>query len=458
MFDPHIAEIRFGTGLSPTAQPPQSIQDMLNGLTSPDHMATRFPIEPYDQFRHRVAAFNDVRRTERKNRGTELAERMAKERKSLVKDARTTYATTFRNALLRRVHSETGLRERLAFFWADHFTAHGKVMIVKWATSPYVQEAIRPNITGTFADLLISAVTHPLMLNYLDQQQSVGPNSKRATPKNQRGLNENLAREVLELHTLGVDGPYSQADVRQLAELFTGMGYDRAGAFKFDPRAVEPGHETVLGKSYGSNGGLRDIQAALRDLANHPVTAKHIATKLVRHFISDQPDPDQVKAVETAFLQTGGDLMALYQAMLDHPASWTTTAQNVKLPIDFIASALRALDIGEPYLTRSREKDLRNILYIPLQIMGQPWEKPNGPDGWPEENSHWITPQFMAARLQWALAAPQALRRTLPDPRTFASAALGNRLTQEIRFAAEAAENRWEGIALVLSSPAFQRQ
>ncbi|MGH1466339.1 MAG: DUF1800 domain-containing protein [Cognatishimia sp.] len=458
MFDPHIAEIRFGTGLSPMAKPPQGITAMLEGLTGTDPMADRFPIEPYDQFRHRVAAFNIVRRAERKNRGTALEEQKAQERKSLVKAARTTYATTFRNVLLRRIHSETGLRERLAFFWADHFTAHGKVMIVKWATSSYIEEAIRPNISGTFADLLVAAVTHPLMLNYLDQQQSVGPNSKRATPKNKRGLNENLAREVLELHTLGVDGPYNQEDVRQLAELFTGMGYDREGGFRFDTRAVEPGRETVLGKSYGANGGLRDIQNALRDLAKHPVTARHIALKLVRHFISDTPDPQLVKALETTFLETGGDLLALYKTMLDHPASWDIRAQNVKPPLDFMASALRALDIGERYLARSREKDLRNILYLPLQIMGQPWEKPNGPDGWPEENSHWITPQFMAARLQWALAAPQALRKTLPDPRAFASAALGNRLTQDVRFAAQAAENRWEGIALVLASPAFQRQ
>ena len=165
-----------------------------------------------------------------------------------------------------------------------------------------------------------------------------------------------------------------------------------------------------------------------------------------------------MKAIEVAYLDTGGELMALYQALLEHPASWAYQAQNVKRPVDYMTSALRALEIGESTLSRTRDKDLRNLLYIPLQIMGQPWQAPNGPDGWPEENNHWITPQFMAARLQWALAAPRALRRALPDPRAFARAALGDRLPKDVAFAAEAAENRWEGIALVLASPAFQRQ
>lgn len=463
MFEPEIADIRFGTGLSPSIAPPASVADMLSGLTGPDAMATRFPIESFDEFRPRITAFNLARRTRNKNRGTPKGDQADKERKTLVKSARSAYADFFRNALLRRIHTETGLRERLAFFWGDHFTAHGKVMIIKWSTSPYIESAIRPHITGKFEDLLIAAVTHPLMLHYLDQNISIGPNSpagKRAQKKGQtKGLNENLAREVLELHTLGVGGPYSQDDVRQLAELFTGMTYNKEGAFNFNKNLAEPGAETVLGSAYGSDPAkVEDIHAVLRALARHSITARHIATKLARHFISDTPDPALIAAMETAYLDNDGALMPVYEAMLTHPASWQTAAQNVKLPLDFIATALRALAIDGQYLGRTREKELRNALYIPLQIMGQPWEKPTGPDGWPEENNHWITPQFMAARLQWALAAPQALRRTLPDPRAFASAALGNRLPKDVRFAAEAAENRWEGIALVLSSPAFQRQ
>lgn len=462
MFDPTLAEIRFGTGLSATASAPRSVEAMLSGLQGADRMAQQFPVEPYDQFRLRIRDYNQARRLFRRNRGKPDQDVYDQARKEVARDSRRAYGAMFRNAFLRRIHTETGFRERIAFFWQDHFTARGKSSIARRATGPYVEEAIRPNITGKFEDLLIAAVTHPLMLTYLDQAQSAGPNSnaaKRAAQRGRtRGLNENLAREVLELHTLGVSAAYTQDDVRQLAELFTGLTIDRELLFSFNDAMSEPGAETVVGQTYSARASLENVQDALRDLARHPATARHIAGKLARHFVSDQPEPALIEAVEAAYRNTGGDLMALYAALLAHPASWQPAPEKVKRPFDFMATALRALDIGETTLTRTRDNELRNILYIPLQIMGQPWEAPIGPDGWPEDNAHWITPQFMAARLQWALAAPQALRRALPDPRDFARAALGDRLPRDVAFVAEAAENRWEGIALVLTSPAFQRQ
>lgn len=462
MFDPTLAEIRFGTGLSAKAQPPSNIDNILQGLSARDDMAKRFPMEPYETFRKRIRKYNDAQRQFRRNRDKPDAETYDKARKKISRDARNVYADMFRNAFLRRIHTETGFRERITFFWQDHFTARGKVAIARRATGPYVEGAIRPNITGKFEDLLIAAVTHPLMLHYLDQAQSAGPNSqaaRRAADRGRvRGLNENLAREVLELHTLGVSAGYTQADVRQLAELFTGLSLNKDLQFAFNKTIAEPGAETVLGQKFSADASLENVKDALRSLAQHPATASHIAQKLVRHFVSDQPVPEIEKAIEAAYRDTNGDLMAVYTALLTHPKSWDAAFQKVKRPYDFMATALRALDVGEATLTRTRTRDLRNNLYLPMQVMGQPWEAPNGPDGWPEDNSHWITPQFMAARLQWALAAPRALRRTLPDPREFAIAALGERLPKDVAFVAEAAENRWEGIALVLTSPAFQRQ
>ncbi|MFY0596512.1 MAG: DUF1800 domain-containing protein [Cognatishimia sp.] len=461
MFDPTLAEIRFGTGLSPSLKAPRDVSQMLAGIQGRDVMADRFPIEPYDTYRHRIRDYAVAQRAYRKGRGTEQEEQLKNARKKITRASRTAYAEFFRNAFLRRIHSETGFRERLAFFWQDHFTARGKSVIAKRATGPYVEEVIRPNIAGRFEDMLIAAVTHPVMLTYLDQAQSMGPNSKvakRAEKRGrQRGLNENLAREVMELHTLGVSAGYSQADVRELAELFTGMSLNKSLLFTFKPEMSEPGAETVMGRLYSDEASFEPIKAALRDLARHPVTARHLAQKLARHFVSDNPEPDLVAAMEAAYVESGGQLVEVYTAMLAHPESWQASSAKVKKPFDFMATSLRALDVGGTTLARSRERDLRNILYFPMQIMGQPWQAPNGPDGWPEEGNHWITPQFMAARLQWALAAPRALRRTLPDPRTFAHAALGDRLPKDVRFAAEAAENRWEGIALVLTSPAFQR-
>lgn len=462
MFDPTLAEIRFGTGLSADAPAPKSVEALLSGLLGADQMAQRFPIEPYGQFRTRIRDLSEARRLYRRNRGKPDQEVYDEARKEIARASRRAYGHMFRNAFLRRIHTETGFRERIAFFWQDHFTARGKSSIAKRATGPYVEEAIRPNLSGKFEDLLIAAVTHPLMLTYLDQAQSVGPESKTAKRASQRGrlrgLNENLAREVLELHTLGVSAGYTQDDVRQLAELFTGLTIDKELLFTFNSSMSEPGSETVVGKTYSRQASLQNVQDALRDLARHPATARHIAEKLSCHFVSDQPDRDLINAIEAAYRDTDGDLTTVYTALLTHPGSWQSEPDKVKRPFDFMATALRALDIGDETLSRTRDNDLRNILYGPMQIMGQPWEAPNGPDGWPEDNAHWITPQFMAARLQWALAAPQALRRNLPDPRDFAHAALGDRLPRDVAFVAEAAENRWEGIALVLTSPAFQRQ
>lgn len=456
MFDPFIAETRFGTGVSPRRKPPASIDHMLVALRGPDVMAKRFPIEGFSTFKERILSYNEARRVERKQAGSAAGRKASEQRKSESQAARAAYDKMFRNALLRRVHTATGLNERLSFFWADHFTARGKSQLVRFATSPYIEEAIRPHIAGKFEDMLIAAITHPLMLYFLNQNASVGPNS-RVGKQRGLGLNENLAREALELHTLGVDGPYSQQDVRQLAELFTGLTVDRDIEFFFRKQTAEPGAEQVLGKVYGPETDLSHVHAVLRDLARHPATARHISRKLARHFIADAPDTELVTHMTGRYLETDGSLFDVYAAMLSHPASWQAKAQNVKAPIDFVSSAMRALNINAPMLTTLDQRTTRAALMAPMELMGQPWEQPLGPDGWPEGNEHWINPQFMAARVSWALSAPQAILPKLPDPRDFARKILGPVLTPEVAFAAEAAENRWEGIALVLVSPAFQR-
>jgi uncharacterized protein (DUF1800 family) len=176
-------------------------------------------------------------------------------------------------------------QERLAFFWGDHFTARGKVSVMKRATSPYVESAIRPHVAGYFSDMLKAVIAQPVMLQYLDQKTSVGPESV-AGKKKENGLNENFARELLELHTLGVGGPYSQADVTELAELLTGLTYSQDGVFGFRGEFAQPGAETVLGQSYGGGtAALSDVHAALDDLARHPATARHLAQKMAVHFV-----------------------------------------------------------------------------------------------------------------------------------------------------------------------------
>ncbi|WP_299683929.1 DUF1800 domain-containing protein [uncultured Tateyamaria sp.] len=458
-FDPELAEIRFGYGLSPHVAAPRDATAMLARLQGPDTMADTYPIEPFDTFRLRMIEVAKAAQIRRKNRGTPAAEAAKKRRNELNAAARKDGLTWAGHVLLRRIWTEDAFRERLVAFWSDHFTAHGKRGVIRRATSPYVQEAIRPHITGRFEDMLQAAVTHPLMLDYLDQSQSMGPGSQRAQSKKKNaGLNENLAREVLELHTLGVGGPYTQTDVRELAELFTGLSFAPEHGFVFRPKFAEPGPETVLGQTYADDATVGPVRAVLSDLAAHPATAAHLARKLAVHFVSDTPDPALVTALEAAYRDSGGTLIALYEVLLNHPSAWSTELSNIKPPQDFMCSALRSLAVPQDLLMRFGEKNMRLVFSAPLTRMGQEWQRPIGPDGWPEQDSHWITPQGLAGRVEWAMAAPEYILRVLPDPRRFVDDVLGARADDAVRFAAAAAESKSEAIGLVLMSPAFQRR
>lgn len=454
-FDPIIADIRFGCGLKPSQANYESVDQMLRRLAGPDEMAARYPIPVFDTYRQQLLDAGAIGKAAR----IEDPPKRLKAAKALRNQVKVEQVKWFRAHLSRRLDTTDGLRERLSFFWADHFTAVGKASFLISLNAPYVEESIRPHVSGRFVDMLKAVVRAPLMLKYLDQTRSIGPNSvsagRRKVPS---GLNENLAREMLELHTLGVTGPYNQTDVRELAELLTGLNFSQDRGFVFSRPMAEPGPETVLGLLYGGEkANLADIDAVLEDLAAHPGTAEHIATKLARHFIGDTPDAEMIAAMTERFLETGGFLPDVYKAMLTHPAAWGRSAGNVKQPIDFVATSLRALGCGEAQLADLDQKMLSSRLIRPLARMGQVWEKPPGPDGWPEEDRSWITPPRYAARVQWAMTIPQSFVRPLPDPRDFVKSALGGRAPESAVFAASAAEDRAGGIGVVLSSPAFQR-
>lgn len=458
-FDPITAETRFGCGLSPVVAPPTDIAAMLATLAGPDTAAIAHPIDSFDTARNRILAMSKARSAIR-NSDSDTAEADAKTlRKAFLRETQGHWTRWFTHSMLRRATTGDGLRERLAFFWGDHFTAKGKKNSLSKAATAYVESAIRPHVAGRFEDMLTAVVTHPLMIVYLDQQNSIGPASTAARKRENKklGLNENLARELLELHTLGVDGPYGQTDVRQLAELLTGLNWSVHHGARYLPNLAEPGGERVLGKWYGAQQGtLEDIHNVLRDLARHPATARHLAWKLAVHFVADTPDPDMVAAMERAYLDTNGLLTEVYRAMLDHPAAWTGTG-TLKQPVAFIGSSLRATGLSPADTAHWEAHFVRRNLLRPLQIMGQPWEDADGPDGWPEDDLAWRTPQGLAARLQWALRVPEILGREPTDPRQFVFDALGPQPPERVRFAAEAAESRREGVALVLMAPAFQR-
>ena len=203
---------------------------------------------------------------------------------------------------------------------------------------------------------------------------------------------------------------------------------------------------------------LRDVEEFLEDLALRPETASHLARKLVVHFISDVPDQGLVDAIAKAYLASGGDLKAAYRALLDHPAAWAMPDLKIKQPFDFIVSSLRALDATPADMKRLNWKVMRAGIYAPLALMGQKWQSPSGPDGWPEAAGDWITPQALAARIQWAMTVPAIIKPNLPDPRKMVRTALADRASGALAFAAKGAESRAEGVGIVLAAPEFQRR
>jgi len=458
-FDPDTAAIRFGMGLGPGLKPPGSVDEMIRVLRARDAAAMQYPIPRFMSLLPDISRLAELQKDRRRTKDKARLKVVMAGIRDLRRSSRSAQAEYLKASVARGVFSADGFRERLTRFWADHFTVKGKNGILKTAVSTYVEEAIRPHLTAPYSQLLAAAVTHPMMLLFLDQVTSAGPGSRMAKRRSGRGLNENLAREVLELHTLGVDGAYTQADVRQLAELFTGMTASHDAGFVFRPGMAEPGAETVLGKSYGGGRpGMDDIRAFLDDVAVHPDTGAHIARKLVRHFVADDPDPALVDHVAARFAQSGGDLTEVYEAMLNHPLAWVTPDRKTKQPFDFVVSSLRALGVPEDRLMRMKPRQVALYLGLPMQVMGQSFENPTGPDGWPEEAEAWITPQGIAGRIQWAMTVPHVARLDLPDPRVFLDVALGARASAALEFAAKGAATKWEGIGLILASPEFQRR
>ncbi|MEO9823645.1 MAG: DUF1800 domain-containing protein [Paracoccaceae bacterium] len=378
------------------------------------------------------------------------------ENESIQKKARQALARNSMNdlrAVLQNAVAGPGFGERLVQFWSDHFTVAANGPILRVLAPDVADNAIRPHIAGRFPDMLRAVTLHPGMLVYLNQVQSFGPNS-RAGKRTGKGLNENLAREILELHTVGVGSSYAQSDVRSFANLLTGLSADKGG-FKFRKGLVEPGQHTVLGRDY--DGQLAGITQALEDIALHPDTARHLATKLIVHFIGGTPDANHVDDVAQAYLASKGDLSQTYDALLDHENAWGETFLKAKTPFDFIISSLRAAGATKADIDQIKPSELRNGVAGAMQLMGQQIFRPAGPDGWDEAPEAWITPPGLAARIKWAVGFSERIQEG-HDPWDFLKRALGEAASPLLQFAVAGSESRVEGLALTLVSPEFNRR
>ena len=371
------------------------------------------------------------------------------------------------------LNAPIGFNERLVRFWSNHFAVSVDKRQALLYAAPLEREVIRPHAFGRFQDLLVGVETHPAMLRYLDNVASIGPDSRfgeraaqrsggdGAQPKRKLGLNENLAREILELHTLGVNGGYAQADVTELARAITGWSLrgprdDRFGGessdasaqtgFEFRANAHEPGARTILDKRY-ADGGMDQGRRVLADLAMHPATAKHLSFKLARHFVSDQPSPALVQRMAVTYLKTGGDLSALYLAMLESDEAWAPDARKFRTPDDFLLAALRALGTGEV-------QDVRKVTGL-LARLGQPTFMPRSPAGFADTADAWIGPDAVWKRIQTAEELAARAPRSLV-PAQVARDALGSRLDAGTAQAIARAESPKQALSLLLASPDFQ--
>ncbi|WP_188054715.1 DUF1800 family protein [Sphingosinithalassobacter sp. CS137] len=359
--------------------------------------------------------------------------------------------------------------ERLVHFWANHFAVSADKLTVTGLVGAFEFDAIRPHVLGRFADMLQAVERHPAMLLYLDQAQSVGPDSvagklvRRRRPDRALGLNENLAREILELHTLGVRTGYDQNDVTEFARALTGWTVaglgngpgarlagvgDAPGSFVFAERLHEPGTRTILGRAYAQEAGEGQAAAVLDSLALHPATARHVATKLARHFAGDEPPASLVAKLEAAFLRTGGDLPSLYRVLVEAPECWVAAPVKFRTPWEWSLAAFRALG--------TREVPTQGVTNLVNQL-GQPIWRPGSPAGYDDIAASWAGPDALMRRVEAAERMAQRTRN-LVDARARAAELFPDALSEGTAQAIARAESPGQGLALLLVAPEFLRR
>jgi uncharacterized protein (DUF1800 family) len=354
-----------------------------------------------------------------------------------------------------RVQSERPFVERLVAFWSNHLcvSTAAKVLVAPLAGS-YERDVIRPHVLGRFEDMVLASAKHPAMLIYLDNFQSIGPNSRgamRRGARGGRGLNENYARELLELHTLGVNGGYTQNDVEELAKTLTGWtvsGLQDGGptvGFAFQDALHEPGARTVVGVRY-TDSGVAQGEHVVRDFCRHPATSRFIAGKLVTHFVADTPPDAAVDRIAKIFQTTGGDLRAVSAALVDLAEAWNEDARKFRTPQDWIVASLRALDVREVGpMTPPVLRQLRHPIWAP-----------QAPKGFGDSMQEWADPDSLLNRAELARTLTRRLRDKQPDARTLLDVVelpAADPLRALLADSSIAATDR---LALGIAGPAFQ--
>lgn len=432
-----------------------AVQEVLrNGPGEPDPAEAMAPAGTYENNTPEAQAIRRVMR--RDNRA----------------DMRQHYLASLAARFDAAVASDTPFAERLVHFWSNHFAVSVDKVVVVGFAGLHEFESIRPHIGGNFLSLAWAAATHPAMLLYLDQAQSIGPDSQLAQAANARrrrrdapelGLNENLAREILELHTLGVDGGYSQADVTEFARALTGitipglapgparrfLGDAPPGEVRFVPVLHQPGARTVMGQRYPEANGDTQARSILATLVRHPSTARHLSFKLARHFVADDPPTALVDRLTASWLSTGGDLLPWYRTLLTAPEAWSPAPAKARTPWEWAVATGRAL--GWPRTPRPQ------ALAGLFNELGQPVWRPGSPAGYDDIAPSWLAPDALLRRIEAADRLAGLASLTL-DPRALATTLFGPALSETTATALARAESPRQALALLLVSPEFLRR
>jgi uncharacterized protein (DUF1800 family) len=471
-----IAVLRFGLGARPgelaaaAADPRAWLKAQTSG---PVPVSSTTSLSRSDSIYAALIAAREERQNQRQAAARAEPQGAAADAKA-VDAVREVYQPHYRAQVLARAQSaattDRPFAERLVYFWSNHFAVSADKGAVFGLAGTLENEAVRPNVNGRFIDMLTAVEQHPAMIAFLDNQYSVGKDSEAAVraaraaerrlidgkPRREFGINENLAREILELHTLGVNGGYTQADVTSFAEIITGWsiggGKGRLaggdpGRFYFRENLHEPGAKSFLGKTYRQSGQAQG-EAVLADLGLRPSTANFIATKLARHFVADDPPAAVVDRLAKAFLRSGGDLPHVYAALIDSPEAWGSQPQKFKSPQDFVFSSLRSLNVSP-----QRPEDVVRS----FELLGQRQYTPGSPAGWPDTAGNWDGSDALMHRVLWASQLAARFDSGM-DPVDVAGSSLGSYVRPETLTALRRAASSAQALALLLMSPEFQRR
>lgn len=449
-----IALNRLGLGARPNEQLPK---DPKRWILSQLETYEVVP-DPWKQAQHTPALVKDWLDQQQSVRQAPEGQRSGI-REAYLRKGRDSYVAAVGARTASALQTSTPFVERLVHFWANHFAVSVDKLLVIGLAGGFEADAIRPHVLGRFQDLLLAAVRHPAMLLYLDQARSTGANSmlaRRASMPQEggRGLNENLAREILELHTLGVRTGYTQNDVTELARALTGWtlpGEQALGGgqstFRFIQAMHEPGTRRVLGRDYPDS-GEQQANAILQDLAVAPQTARHIATKLASHFVADEPPPALVQRLSDTYLRTQGDLSSVYRELASSLETWAQRKGKFKAPWDWTISSLRAL--GRREIAPTQVTNLMNQ-------MGQPVWRPGSPAGFADLDATWAAPDALLRRVEVAQRFVEQAGGTI-DARVLAPQVLPGALSERTKNAIARSESPATALALLLASPEFLRR